>query len=101
MTSQPLVNKQLQCICCPISQEVKTIRQWNLVNEYNIIFSMKNHTQNVVEKLFLDLFLKNQNGAYLGINSLKFYAICFYCMPSWGLSKYNETKLQTTCFDHV
>ena len=22
----------------------------------------------------------------------------FYCMPNWGLSKYIETKLQTTCF---
>ena len=27
-----------------------------------------------------------------------FYTVCFYCMPSWGLSKYTETKLQTTCF---
>ena len=24
---------------------------------------------------------------------LKFYAACFYCMASWGLSKYTETKL--------
>ena len=22
----------------------------------------------------------------------------FYCAPSWGLSEYIETKLQTTCF---
>ena len=27
-----LVNKQLQYTCCPISHEVKTTRQWNLVN---------------------------------------------------------------------
>ena len=32
------------------------------------------------------------------VNSLKFYTVCFYCMASWGLSKYIETKLQTTCF---
>ena len=32
------------------------------------------------------------------IKSLKFYTVYFYCMPSWGLSKYIETKLQTTCF---
>ena len=52
----------------------------------------------MVEKLVLDRFLKNQNCAYLWINSLKFYAVCFYCMSSWGLSKYIETKFQTTCF---
>ena len=39
-------------------------------------------------KLFPDPFLKNQNWAYLWINSLKFYAVCFYCMPRWELSKY-------------
>ena len=26
----------------------------------------------------------------------KFYTVCFYCMPNWGLSKYIETKLLTT-----
>ena len=50
------------------------------------------------KKLFPDPFLKNQNGAYLCFNSLKFYTVCFYCMPSWGLSQYIETKLQSTCF---
>ena len=52
-----------------------------------IEYSMKNvflekHTQNVVETLFPDPFLKSQNWAYLRINSLKFYTVCFYCMPS-------------------
>ena len=42
-------------------------------------------------------FSKNQSWAYLWINSLKFYTVCFYCNPSWGLSKYIGTKLQTTC----
>ena len=28
---------------------------------------------------------------------LKFSTVCFYCTPSWGLSKYIETKLHTTC----
>ena len=45
-----------------------------------------------------DPFLKNQNWAYLWISSLKFLQLAFYCMPSWGLSKYIETKLHTTCF---
>ena len=43
-------------------------------------------------KLIPDPFLKNENWGYLWINS-----IIFYCIRSWGLSKYTETKLQTTC----
>ena len=31
-------------------------------------------------------------------NILQFCTVCFCCMPSWRLSKYIETKLQTTCF---
>ena len=41
---------------------------------------------------------KKKSWAYLWMNSLKIYEVCFYWMPSWGLSKYIETKLQTTCF---
>ena len=29
-----------------------------------------------------------------------FCSVCFYCMPSWGLFKHIETKLQTT-FTHI
>ena len=65
--------------------------------EYNLRnFFLKNYTRNVVEKLFPDLFLKNQNWAYLWINMLKFYTFRFFCLLSWGLSKWIETKLQTT-----
>ena len=59
---------------------------------------MKHHKQNVVEKVVPVPFLKNWNWAYLWINNLKFYTVYFYCIPSWGLSKYIETKLQTTYF---
>ena len=60
---------------------------------------VKNHTQDMMEKLFQVVFLKNQNWAYLWINSVKFYTDCFsYCMLSWRISKYIETKLQITCF---
>ena len=31
-------------------------------------------------------------------NSLKCYTVYFYCMASWRLSKYIETKLQTSWF---
>ena len=41
---------------------------------------------------------KKQIWGYLRINSLKFCRVCLYCMPSWGLPKYIETKLLTTWF---
>ena len=59
---------------------------------------LKGYTQNVVDKLLPDLFIKNQNWTFLWTNSLKFYTVYFYCMEIWGLSKYFETKIQTTCF---
>ena len=43
-----------------MSQEVKAIRQWNLVSLQNIarkIFIFKNHVGNDVGRLVLDLFL--------------------------------------------
>ena len=42
-------------------------------------------------------FSGKPNWAYLWINRLKFYRIRFYCMSSWGLSKYIDTNLQTNC----
>ena len=39
----------------------------------------------MVEILFPDSFIKNQNWAYLWINSLTFYTVCFCWMASWGL----------------
>ena len=52
----------------------------------------------MAEKLFPDPSSYYENWIYLWIISLKFYTVCFYCMPSSGLSKSFETKLQTTCF---
>ena len=56
------------------------------------MFILKNHTKRVVEKLLPDPFLKNQNWAYLWINCLKLYTVCFYHMLKGGLSKYTETN---------
>ena len=63
------------------------------------IFFLKIHKQNAVEKLKLvpDLFLEDESWAYLWINGLKLYTVCFCCMANGGLSKYNETKLWTAC----
>ena len=58
-------------------------------------FYWKKHIYSVVEKLFPDPFLKNQNSACLWINIVTFYTVCFYCIPSWGLSNCIETKQET------
>ena len=57
---------------------------------------LKNHTQNLMQKLSQNLFLKNQNWTYLLINSPKFCTVSFYFMPCWMLSKYIDSKVQTT-----
>ena len=69
-----------------------------LIRKVRLTFFLKNRIQNAVNILFPDSFLKKQDWAYLWINSLTFYTVCFYCMPSWGLWKHTETKLQTTYF---
>ena len=51
--------KQLQYTQCSISQEVKTIWQWNLVSSQNTIwqmFSFKKHAKNEAEDLFQTFF---------------------------------------------
>ena len=65
MTLYNLFSKQLQYTNLPISQEVKAKKKamkFGQLIEHNMtnIF-LKNHTQNVVEKLFPGPFLKNQN----------------------------------------
>ena len=52
-------------------------------NAGNVFFVfLEYHTQNVVEKLFLDPFLKIQNWAYLRINGPKFYSLfLLYAKP--------------------
>ena len=57
------------------------------------IFFLKIHKQNAVEKLKLvpDLFLEDESWAYLWINGLKLYTVCFCCMANEGYR--NITKL--------
>ena len=57
---------------------------------------LKNHAQNVVEKLVPDPFLKNQNLPYSWIKSLKF------CTDSRVLSNlFKLTQLARLCYDDV
>ena len=55
--------------------------------EYNMrnVF-LENSYTNCVEKLVPDPFIKNQKLAYLWINSLKCYKVC-YCMSKSGSTK--------------
>ena len=57
------------------SKSNQTIKFGQLV-EYNMrnIF-VENHTQNVLEKLFQDPYLKYQNGAYLWIISINLFLL--------------------------
>ena len=59
---------------------------------------LKHDTQNVIEKPFSEHFLKNQNQAYFWINSLKFYTVYFYCIPSCKQSKNIKNKLPPLAF---
>ena len=57
---------------------------------------LKNHTQNVVEKLFPDLFWKSQNRAYFWVNSLKFYTACMLSFIVYWVKRYGSV-LKLSC----
>ena len=61
------------------SKEVKATRHWNLLNWQNIKwepFFLKNHTQNMMQKLFPDLFMKNQNWDQQSTASYSLFLLC-------------------------
>ena len=60
-----------------ISKDNEAIKFGQLIEHNKKHFFLKNHTQNVMEILFPDPFLKNQNWVYLWINILKFHIACF------------------------
>ena len=77
------------------------MKEWKLVSQQNIIwetFLLKNHTQNMMDKLFPDPSLKIQNWAYLWVNNLKFYEVCFYCMTIWQPSNILQLSRRPLAF---
>ena len=69
--------------------------EFKIFIEVNIeMFFLKNHTQNVMEKLVPDPFIKNSNWAHLWIDSQKFHQVSFYR----SLLKYIKTKMLTIYF---
>ena len=84
---------------CSMSQELKADNEmWSVKEEHNTrnIFLEKSYTKCGEETSSKPLFSKKSklSIAYLWINNLKFYTVCFHFIPSWGLSKYIETTLQ-------
>ena len=71
-----------------------------LIEEYNMrnIFLEKSWTKYGEDTIPRPFSAEGQNWAYLWISSLKICTAGLYCIPSWGLLKYIETKLQTTSF---
>ena len=94
-----LGNKQLQYTYCPVSQEVKPIRQWKLVSLQNIvlkyIFLKKSYTKCGAETIPRP-FSKNQDLDQL----YKVLYSLYLLFTKLKATKYIETKLQTTCYFH-
>ena len=94
-----LENKQFQYTLCDILKcKTNQKMKFGQLIEFNMrsIFIQKSctkYTGNTIARPFL----KSRTWVYLWIKSLNFYTVYFYCISSWGLSKYIETKWQTTC----
>ena len=92
MTSQP--GKQTNAIHI-LSYNSRSKDNQNITRE---TFFLKNHTQNVVEKLVPDHFLKNQNWAYLWINSLKFWVVYFIVCQTEGYQNILKLNFRPLAF---
>ena len=96
MTSQPGKKTIAIHILPNISRsKCNQIMEFDQLIEYNIktFFLEESYLKRVREI--------NHDWAYLWVNSLKFCTVCFYFMPSWGLSKYIETNFQTTSLPYT
>ena len=78
--------------------------QKNFVSYQNIIcekFFSKNHTQNLVEKLVPDPFLRLKLSVYLDQQSEILYSLFFLFCPIRGLPKYTKAKVLPLAFPHI
>ena len=69
--------------------------QYNMKN----IFVEKSYTKCGGESI-PDSFVKNENWAYLWMNSLKFKTFCFYCMPSGDYQNILILSCRPLAFTH-
>ena len=88
LTRCRLGNKSLQYTYYLISQEVLT---------WEILF-LKNHTQNVVEKLVPDPIIEIKLEHISGLTVWNGMQFVFIVYPIGVLPKYIKTKVLTTCF---
>ena len=70
------------------------------LKEYNMrnVFLKKSYTKCGGETIPRRFSKKSKLSISLDQYSKVLYIYCFYCLPSWGLSKGIETKLKATCF---
>ena len=86
MTSQPgLQIIAIHMLTNILRSKVNQAMKFGQLLRYNTrnVFLEKSYTKFGGEKRFSDLSLKKQNWKYFWINSLKFYKVCFYCMPNF------------------
>ena len=75
--SEPIATQILPNISRSKGNQTMKFGQLIECNMRNIL--LKNYTQNAVEKLFLDPFLRNENSSYLCVNSLEaLYSLFFW-----------------------
>ena len=88
-----VLGEKITYFACLLGSELKVIYHWFA----QAFILLKSLFKLVADKFILSTTEKSE-GFIQYINSLRFYSVCFYCIPSWGLLKHIETKLQTTFF---
>ena len=76
----------------------QTVKFGQLI-EYNLrnIFAEKSYTKYTAESIPRPLSKISKWSISLD-QQCNVFSVCFYCMLIWGLLKYSDVKLQTTCF---
>ena len=88
-----VLGEKITSFACLLGSELKVIYHWFA----QAFILLKSLFKLVADKFILSTTEKSE-GFIQYINSLRFYSVCFYCIPSWELLKHIETKLQTTFF---
>ena len=92
-----MVNKQLHILPYILkSKGNETMKSGQLI-EYNMV-NVLLLKKIIHKKLVPHTFLKNQNWAYLWINSIKFYEVCFCCVQAMGWQNTLKLKCRPLAF---
>ena len=100
MTSQPGKKTNAMHRLPNISRsKPNKIMKFGYLIEYNMrnVFNKKSYSKCGGETILRTFSKKTELSISLDQQSKVLYCL-FYCMPTWGLWKYIETKPQITCF---